>query len=200
MRAWPENVEKGKAVPTAFIDRDGTLNRDRAGAYITRPAQLKIYAGAPAALKLISAKGYRVVVITNQSGVARGYMTLSGSVAINLKLVRDLRLQGARVDAVYFCPHGPGENCACRKPATGLIREAVKESPADMASSFVAGDKDSDLQLAKKAGLKGFLVLTGQVQSAAAGAAAHKDLLALARALPDLSGMSSTPPGKRKRK
>ena len=200
MRAWPESVKKGMAVPTAFIDRDGTLNRDRAGAYITRPSQLKIYAGAPAALKLISAKGYRVVVITNQSGVARGYMTLSGSIAINLKLVRDLRLQGARVDAVYFCPHGPGENCACRKPATGLIREAVKESPADMASSFVAGDKDSDLQLAKKAGLKGFLVLTGQGKSAAAGAAAHKDLLALARALPDLSDKLSNQPGKRKRK
>lgn len=200
MRAWPESVKKGKAVPTAFIDRDGTLNRDRAGAYITRPSQLKIYAGAPAALKLIAAKGYRIVVLTNQSGVARGYMTLAGAIAINLRLVRDLRLQGARVDAVYFCPHGPGENCACRKPATGLIREAAKDSPADMARSFVAGDKGSDLQLAEKAGLKGYLVLTGQGKSAAAGAAAHKDLPALARALPDLSGKTSNPTEKRKRK
>ncbi|MDP2866521.1 MAG: HAD family hydrolase [Elusimicrobiota bacterium] len=200
MRAWPENVRKGTAVPTAFIDRDGTLNRDRAGAYITRPSQLKIYVGAPAALRLISAKGYRIVVLTNQSGVARGYMTLSGAIAINLKLIRDLRLEGARVDAVYFCPHGPGENCACRKPAAGLLREAVKESPADMARSFVAGDKGSDLQLAEKAGLKGFLVLTGQGKSAAASAPAYKDLLALARALPDLSGKMSNPPEKRKRK
>lgn len=200
MRAWPERVKKGAAVPTAFIDRDGTLNRDRAGAYITRPSQLKLYAGAPAALKLIAAKGYRIVVLTNQSGVARGYMTLSGSVAINLKLVRDLRLQGARVDAVYFCPHGPGENCACRKPATGLIREAVKDSPADMARSFVAGDKDSDLRLAKKAGLKGYLVLTGQGKSAAGAAPAHKDLLALARALPGPAENPSDTTKKRKRK
>ncbi len=196
MRAWPKSLRKGKAVPTAFLDRDGTLNRDRAGAYITRPSQLKIYAAAPAALRLISAKGYRIVVLTNQSGVARGYMTLAGSIAINLKLVRDLRLAGARVDAVYFCPHGPGENCACRKPAAGLIREAGKESPADMARSFVAGDKDSDLLLAKKAGLKGYLVLTGQGKAAAADATAYKDLLALARALPDLSGKRSNSPEK----
>ncbi|OIO01149.1 MAG: hypothetical protein AUJ51_08965 [Elusimicrobia bacterium CG1_02_56_21] len=199
MRAWPESVKKGKAVPTAFIDRDGTLNRDRAGAYITRPSQLKIYAGAPAALRLISAKGYRVVVITNQSGVARGYMTLSGSIAINLKLVRDLRLRGARVDAVYFCPHGPGENCACRKPAAGLIKESLKDSPADMARSFVAGDKKSDLLLAKAAGIKGFLLLTGQGKEVSLRAEKHKDILALARALPNLAGAPNTCKEKRKR-
>ena len=200
MRAWPPKVKKGPPAPTAFLDRDGTINKNREGSYITTPAQLKIYAKAPAAIKLISAKGYRVVVLTNQSGIGRGYMTLAASRRINLKLLRELRKAGAGVDAVYFCPHGPGENCACRKPAAGLIREAAKDSPAEMARSFVAGDKDSDLQLAEKAGLKGYLVLTGQGKSAAAGAAAHKDLLALARALPDLSGMSSTPPGKRKRK
>ncbi len=199
MRAWPANIRKGPAVPTAFLDRDGTLNRDRAGAYVTRTSQLKIYAAAPAALRLISEKGYRIVVITNQSGIARGYMTLAGSRAINLRLVRELGLKGARVDAIYFCPHGPGENCACRKPATGLIREAVRESPADMSRSFVAGDKGSDLLLAKKAGLKGFLVLTGQGKACEAGAPAYKDLLALARALPDLSADKAAPAAKRTR-
>ena len=188
MRAWPARVAKGPAVPTAFLDRDGTINRDRAGIYITRPSQLKIYAAAPAALRLISAKGYRIVVITNQSGVSRGYMTLAESKAINLKLLSELRRAGARIDAVYFCPHGPDEKCACRKPAPGLIREAVKDSPADMARSFMAGDKKCDLQLAKNAGLKGLLVLTGQGKSAAGKAPAYRNLLALARALPDLSG------------
>ena len=188
MRAWPARVAKGPAVPTAFLDRDGTINRDRAGIYITRPSQLKIYAAAPGALRLISAKGYRIVVITNQSGVSRGYMTLAESKAINLKLLSELRRAGARIDAVYFCPHGPDEKCACRKPAPGLIREAVKDSPADMARSFMAGDKKCDLQLAKNAGLKGLLVLTGQGKSAAGKAPAYRNLLALARALPDLSG------------
>lgn len=188
MRAWPARIDKGPAVPTAFLDRDGTINRDRAGVYITRPSQLKIYAAAPAALRLISAKGYRVVVITNQSGIGRGYMTLAESKAINRQLLRGLRRARARVDAVYFCPHGPDEKCACRKPAPGLIREAVKDSPADMPRSFMAGDKKSDLQMAKNAGLKGLLVLTGQGKSVAGRSPAYKNLLTLARALPDLSG------------
>ncbi len=200
MRAWPGKIKKGPAVPTAFLDRDGTLNRDRAGVYVTRPSQLRIYAAAPAALGLISAKGYRIVVITNQSGVARGYMTLAGSVAINLKLVRELRRRGAAVDAVYFCPHGPDEKCACRKPGPGLIIEAVKDRPADMSRSFVAGDKPCDLLLAKKAGLKGFQVLTGHGKDAAAGRApAYRNLLAVARALPDLSARESAPAPKRKK-
>jgi len=199
MRAWPARVAKGPAVPTAFLDRDGTINRDRAGIYITRPSQLKIYAAAPAALRLISAKGYRIVVITNQSGVGRGYMTLAASRAINLKLLRELRRGRARIDAVYFCPHGPDEKCACRKPAPGLIREAVKDSPADMARSFMAGDKQSDLRLARNAGLKGLLVLTGQGKSVSGKAPSYKNLLTLARALPDLSGKEFGPSKKRKR-
>lgn len=199
MRAWPRKPAKGPAAPTAFLDRDGTINRDRAGVYITRPSQLKLYAAAPAALKLISAKGYRIVVLTNQSGVGRGYMTLAGARAVNLRLLRDLKRAGARLDAVYFCPHGPDEKCACRKPAPGLIAEAAKDSPADMARSFVAGDKKSDLQLAKSAGLKGFLVLTGQGKAAGVKAGAYRDLLALARALPDLAGNNLKMRTKRKR-
>lgn len=189
MRAWPAELERGAPGPTAFLDRDGTINRDRAGQYITSPAQLKIYAGAPGAIKLLAAKGYRIVVLTNQSGVSRGYMSLAAAKAINLKLVRDLRRAGARVDAVYFCPHGPDEGCACRKPAPGLIKEAVKDSPADLPRSFMAGDKKSDLLLARRAGIKGYFVLTGQWRSAGTAAAAkgYRDLAALARAVPDFS-------------
>jgi D-glycero-D-manno-heptose 1,7-bisphosphate phosphatase len=129
------------------------------------------------------------VVLTNQSGVSRGYMSLAAAKAINLKLVRDLRRAGARVDAVYFCPHGPDEGCACRKPAPGLIKEAVKDSPADLPRSFMAGDKKSDLLLARRAGIKGYFVLTGQWRSAGTAAAAkgYRDLAALARAVPDFS-------------
>ena len=189
MRAWPPRPVKTPAAPTAFLDRDGTINRDKAGAYITRPAQLKIYAKAPAALRLLSAKGYRLVVVTNQSAVARGYMTLAASKAINLALVRALRRQGVKIDAVYFCPHAPAAACACRKPATGLLREAALHFPYEKKTSFVAGDKASDLRLAANAGLKACPVLTGQWRSLppAAARAASRDLLALARALPDLS-------------
>lgn len=188
MRAWPAKVKTAPAAPTAFLDRDGTLNRD-SKAYITSLPALKLYAFAARAVALLNRKGYRVVVLTNQSGVARGYMTLARSRAINLKLVRDLRRAGAVIDAVYFCPHGPGDGCACRKPSPGLIAEAVKDSPADLKRSFMAGDKLSDLELARRAGLKGSLVRTGQWRSAGAAAArrGHRDLLALARSLPDYS-------------
>lgn len=198
MRAWPLKTGRPAPVaPTAFLDRDGTINRDRAGVYITRPDQLKLYAKAPAALKLIAAKGYRIVVVTNQSGVARGYMTLAASRAINLALVRALRRLGAKIGAVYFCPHAPPGACACRKPDVGLLREAARHFPYDQARSFVAGDRASDLRLARNAGLKAYPVLTGQWRSLppAAVRGGHKDLLALARALPDLS-----PGGDRKRK
>jgi histidinol-phosphate phosphatase family protein len=188
MRAWPAKLKPSPAAPTAFLDRDGTLNRD-SKAYITSPADLKLYAFAAGAVALLKRKGYRVVVLTNQSGVARGYMTLATSRAINLKLVRELRKGGAGVDAVYFCPHGPDDGCGCRKPSPGLVEEALKDSPADMARSFMAGDKRSDLELARRAGIKGKLVLTGQWRSAGAAAAkrGHRDLLALARSLPDYS-------------
>jgi histidinol-phosphate phosphatase family protein len=189
MRAWPREVKRAAPAPTAFLDRDGTINRDRAGSYITSPEKLKIYAGVPAALRLLTSKGYRVVILTNQSAVARGYMPLSAAKAINLKLVRELRRGGARVDAVYFCPHGPDEGCSCRKPEPGLIKEAVKDSPADLDRSFMAGDKKSDLELARRAGIKGYLVLTGQWRSAGPAAAkkGFRSLAALARAVPDVS-------------
>lgn len=188
MRAWPARVAPGAPAPTAFLDRDGTLNINRPGTYITRPGQLRLYAQAPAALRLMAAKGYRLVVLTNQSAVARGYMSLAAARAINLKLVKDLRREGVKIDAVYMCPHGPDDGCGCRKPAPGLLKEAAKDRPADLRSSFLAGDKASDLRMAANGGIKGFLVLTGEWRSAGAAAAksGYKGLLALARALPDV--------------
>lgn len=191
MRAWPPKVAKGPPVPTAYLDRDGTINRDKAGSYILKLSQFRLYAAAPAAVKLLNAKGYRVVVLTNQSAVGRGYMTMAVSRAINLKMVRELRRAGARVDAVYFCPHAPEADCACRKPKPGLINEAAMDRPADPALSFMAGDKKCDLDLARNAGIKGRLVRTGQWRHSLGSAAAKKgckDLLTLARALPDVSG------------
>lgn len=188
MRAWPPRLRRQPPRPTAFLDRDGVLNHNRPGAYVTSPAELRLYARAPAAVALLAAKGYRVVVVTNQSAVARGYMTLAASRRVNLRLVSLLKKAGARVDAVYFCPHGPAEGCRCRKPAPGLVAEARRESPADMRRSFVAGDKASDLELGRRAGLKAFLVRTGHWRSAPAAAARRgfRDLLALARAMPDV--------------
>jgi histidinol-phosphate phosphatase family protein len=188
MRAWPAAVTRRPCVPTAFLDRDGVLNHNRRGTYVTSPRGLRLYAGVHLALKLLAAKGYRLVVVTNQSAVARGYISLARAKAINLRLVSLLRRAGAGVDAVYFCPHGPDDGCACRKPEPGLINEARRQSPADMGRSFVVGDKKSDLLLARRAGVKGYLVRTGQWRTAGAVPASKsfKDLLALARAIPDV--------------
>ncbi|MDA8132337.1 MAG: HAD family hydrolase [Elusimicrobia bacterium] len=183
MRAWPDKVRRTAPRPTAFLDRDGTLNWDRPGFYVTHPDRLRLYASAPAAVRLLNKKGYRVVVLTNQSAVGRGYMTMKASLAVNRKLVRELGRAGARVDAVYFCPHAPETACSCRKPRTGLIDEAMKDSPADLPRSFMAGDKDSDLLMAANAGLRGCLVRTGHARSAKAPGS-FRDLSALARALP----------------
>jgi len=162
------------------------LNWNRDGTYITKPAQLRLYADAADALRLISDKGYRIVVLTNQSGVARGYMTMACARQINYKLVRELRRKGARISAIYFCPHSPEDKCNCRKPSVGLILEALKDYPAHLPGSFVVGDKKCDLDLALNADLKGYLVLTGQWRSADPSdiKKGYRSLLVLARQLP----------------
>lgn len=189
MRAWFARGTASPGAPAAFLDRDGTLNRNRHGEYITRPEQLKLYARVPAALKILAKKGYRLIVITNQSAIARGYMTPAAAAAINLKLVKALRREGVELDGIYFCPHAPADNCKCRKPAPGLLKEAAADRPIDMRRSFVAGDKDCDLRLAGRAGLKGYLVMTGGGRAVAAGRIkpGFRDLFSLARAVPDLS-------------
>ncbi|PIU19345.1 MAG: hypothetical protein COT18_07970 [Elusimicrobia bacterium CG08_land_8_20_14_0_20_59_10] len=188
MRCWPGHKPVFRGAPAAFLDRDGTLNRNRHGQYITRPGQLRLYARASAALKLLARKGYLLVVITNQSGIGRGYMTMAVSKAINLKLVGELRRKGVRLDAVYFCPHVPGDNCSCRKPAPGLAQEAAADGSLDLERSFVAGDKASDLEFAVRAGLKGHLVLTGAGRKTAARLKkkAFRDILSLAKAMPEI--------------
>lgn len=187
MRAWVAR-RGGPKAPAAFLDRDGTINRNRHGVYVTSAGGLELYARAAAGLKLLSAKGYRLVVLTNQSGVARGYMTEAESLRINRKLVKDLAAEGVRLDAVYYCPHGPAEGCGCRKPEPGLLKEAARDLAIEMKGSFVAGDKSSDVELARRAGLEGKLVLTGGGRAAAAKskAKAYRDLLSLALAAEDL--------------
>ena len=187
MRGWLASRQTSAKAPAAFLDRDGTLNKNKHGVYVTRPAQLMLYARVPAALRLLAKKGYRLILVTNQSGIARGYMTAAESAAVNLKLVNVLRRQGVTLDAIYFCPHGPQERCSCRKPAPGLLKEAAADLKIDMRRSFVAGDKPCDLQLARRAGLKGYLVLTGNGRATAQGRArpGFRDLLTLARAVAD---------------
>lgn len=135
-----------------FIDRDGTINRDCP--YCSNPDDLFIYEDTVRIMKQYRNSGYLIIVITNQSGIARGYFTEEQMNAFNARMLQELEKRGVKVDAIYFCPHLPEENCNCRKPKTGLVERAVKEHEILLSQSIMIGDRDdTDGQLARNAGM-----------------------------------------------
>ena len=149
-----------------FMDRDGTIN-DETG-YLSDPSGLSILPGAVDAIRLINENRIKAVVITNQSGVARGYFSEEMVGKIHLRLRELLGEKGVFLDAIYYCPHhpdvGPPEyckKCSCRKPALGMLNMASAELEIDLSHSYVIGDKLTDIEPAYKVGAKGILVLTG---------------------------------------
>jgi len=151
----------GKAA--VFVDRDGTLIRDPG--YLCRQEQLEILPRVPEALRMLHKKGYKVVVITNQSAIARGRLTESLLAEIHRELLRRFAQAGAEVDGVYYCPHHPTEGlepyrtvCDCRKPKTGMIRKAAAELGLAPSRSYVVGDQSTDMELAAGCGAKGIWI------------------------------------------
>jgi D-glycero-D-manno-heptose 1,7-bisphosphate phosphatase len=144
--------------PAVIFDRDGTLNRDRG--YTHRVADFEWLPGVRETIKLLNDRGYLVIVVTNQAGVARGYYTEDDVRKLHVWINRDLRPLGAHIDAFYFCPHHPTEGnvpyvqtCDCRKPAPGLIVAAAREWNIDVGRSFGVGDKESDGMAYEAAGI-----------------------------------------------
>ena len=149
-----------------FLDRDGTVNEEVG--YLTDLAKLKLIPGAGAAIKKLQETGLKIVVVTNQSGVARGYFTEALVQDAHVLLTELLRKEGARLDGIYYCPHHPTEGhsqyvmvCDCRKPRTGLIDRAARDLGIDVTLSYVVGDKWSDVELGQRAGAHSVLVTTG---------------------------------------
>lgn len=140
-----------------FLDRDGTINED--AGYIRRPSELRLIDGAGAAIRALNDRAIPVVIISNQSGLARGYFTREDLKAINAHLEVLLKQSGASVDAIYFCPHLPDRGCACRKPATELVERAIKRLGVNC--SYMVGDKQTDIAMARRAGARAVLVKTG---------------------------------------
>lgn len=145
--------------PAIFIDRDGTLNEDIG--YVSTAEQLILYPWAAEAVRMINEADLKAIVITNQSGVARGMYTEQTLAEIHSRMIDELAAHGARIDAIYYCPHHPDEGCECRKPRTGMLEAAAREHDIDLTHSFVVGDKASDINLAVNAGCEGVLVLSG---------------------------------------
>jgi D-glycero-D-manno-heptose 1,7-bisphosphate phosphatase len=145
---------KNKAV---FLDRDGVIINDVG--HLNKKAQVKLINGASKAIKLLN-KYYLVIVISNQSVIARGMATISEVEEINQYILDLLLSKGAKIDAVYFCPHHPDftGKCDCRKPEIGLFRQAEKDFKISMKASYMIGDKPIDIEAGKKAGCKTILV------------------------------------------
>jgi histidinol-phosphate phosphatase family protein len=138
----------------AFLDRDGTLMLD--SGYIGSPDRVRVLEGVPEALRLLASAGFERVVVTNQSGVARGFFGESDVERVNATLAEHLAVDGATIDAFYFCTHL--EMCDCRKPLTGMVERAVRERHIDLQRSVVFGDRGSDIELARNLGITGILV------------------------------------------
>ena len=148
-------------VPAVFVDRDGTLMVERN--YLSDPAGVELVPAAAAALTVLRELGYALVVVTNQSGIARGTYTLADYHAVAARLDQVLQEAGVPVDGTYFCPHHPDITgpCSCRKPDTGMYVQAAEELGVDLARSWYVGDKVTDVLPAVSLGGRGILVRTG---------------------------------------
>ncbi|MDR0454062.1 MAG: D-glycero-beta-D-manno-heptose 1,7-bisphosphate 7-phosphatase [Deferribacteraceae bacterium] len=152
--------------PTAFIDRDGTINID--GGYINNPDNFEIYPFAAQALRMLNTADWSVVIVTNQSGIGRGFYTTEIMNAIHAKMYGYFAAQGVKIDGLYYCPHDPNskieeyrKDCNCRKPKTGMFEQAIRELSADTKNMVVVGDKYGDMEAGFKIGAKTILVNTG---------------------------------------
>lgn len=140
-------ARKSRAV---FLDRDGTISRDVP--YCSKPEDLELLPLAGEAIRLLNQHGFKVVAITNQSGIARGYFTEETLHQIHEKMCNDLAIAGASVDAIYYCPHHPEDQCECRKPKPTMVFRAALELNLDLSGSCVIGDQMQDIEMGRRAG------------------------------------------------
>ncbi|HYY92493.1 MAG TPA: HAD family hydrolase [Candidatus Dormibacteraeota bacterium] len=140
-----------------FLDRDGILNRERTD-YVKTPEEFEMLAGVEGPIRKMHERRYLMVVVTNQSAVGRGFTTLEILGRIHDKMLTELERLGCTVDGVYYCPHTPADDCSCRKPRPGLILKAVEDFGIDLAQSWLIGDKESDVEAARRAGCRGVIV------------------------------------------
>ncbi len=143
------------------LDRDGTINHD-SDQYIKSPAEWKPIKGSLEAIARLTQSGHRVVVATNQSGIARGLFDMTTLNAIHDAMQRAVQRAGGRIDAIFFCPHANDADCECRKPKPGMLLEIGRRLNADLEGVPVVGDALRDLQAAQAVGARPVLVLTGK--------------------------------------
>jgi D-glycero-D-manno-heptose 1,7-bisphosphate phosphatase len=151
--------ERSPLRAAVFVDRDGTVCEEVG--YLNHVSRFRMFPFVAAALRRLNEAGYPVIVVSNQSGVARGYFPESLLDEVTQSMTQQLSQAGAKVDAVYYCPHASSENCVCRKPKPGMLERAAREHGIDLQRSFVVGDRYIDVELARNAHARGVLVRTG---------------------------------------
>jgi len=142
-----------------FLDRDGTMAEEVG--YLNHADRFRMFPFAGQAIRRLNEAGLAVIVVSNQSGVARGYFPEQLVRQVNERMQRELNAAGATLDGVYYCPHRSADGCDCRKPKMGMIERAAREHNLDLARSYVVGDRYGDMELAFRAGCKAVFVRTG---------------------------------------
>ena len=143
-----------------FVDRDGTLIKDTG--YIKDPSEIKILPNTIEGLKKITSLGAAVIMITNQSGISRGYFDLPQVVHLNEVIMKRLSASGCKFADIQICPHGPNDGCSCRKPKTGLLLKASKSLNIPLNRSVIIGDRETDIAAGLNAGIPGILISSGK--------------------------------------
>lgn len=174
---------RGGSRPAVFLDRDGTLNREPEGDWVTDPADFVPIEGAMEAVARLNRGGWPAAVITNQSCVGRGLATAEQVERVNRECRRLAAERGAVLDDILVCPHAPGDHCTCRKPLPGLLLRAAQERSYDLLRSYMIGDSLSDLLAGRAAGATPLLVLTGKGERFRAEHPPHLTFPSLAEAV-----------------
>jgi D-glycero-D-manno-heptose 1,7-bisphosphate phosphatase len=144
-----------------ILDRDGVINED-SDAYIKSPEEWRPLPGSLEAIARLTRAHYHIVIVTNQSGIARGLFDLDALQQIHARMHREVARHGGRIDAIYYCPHGPDDECHCRKPKAGMLRDLAKRLKVDLADVPAIGDSLRDLQAAQAVNARPILVRTGK--------------------------------------
>ncbi len=139
-----------------LVDRDDTLCPDVP--YCSDPSKIHVFPDVPEAVRRLNDAGYLVLMVTNQSGIGRGYFTVQTLESVNAELLRQVAAGGGRIDDIFFCPHTPEDNCDCRKPKVGMGLQAISKYDLDPAECWMIGDKEKDIQFGERLGIRSRMV------------------------------------------
>jgi len=159
-----------------FLDRDGVINED--SGYVHKLEDFRLIPGVVEALSILKGLGYRFLLITNQSGIGRGYYSMDDFENFNRRVVEELAKNRITIEKTHVCPHAPGEDCDCRKPNPKSILSAKDEFGIDLDKSYMVGDHPSDIELGRNAGVRSIYVLTGHGKSHRKDLSAEPDFVA----------------------